>query len=100
MALKSRNRQSIAILSLILMLIMVVVFGFTPVQAVDSQLEFRIRSLERQVSQLQGEINRVRGQAGGVTRIEVEPPDNVPPEAAGRLISGDPMFDRPSYFSD
>ncbi|MGF1494044.1 MAG: hypothetical protein ACFBSC_16635 [Microcoleaceae cyanobacterium] len=73
-----------------------------PAQATTSQLEFRIRNLESQVSRLRGEINRVRSQAsGGVTRVEVVPPPNVPelpsdvpPDASSRLMLGDPVFDR------
>ncbi|MEG4534909.1 hypothetical protein [Microcoleus sp. D2_18a_D3] len=62
---------------------------FTPAQS-TTQLEFRIIQLERQISELRGQIYSLQNQGSRVNR----PPS---PSGSGRtnarMLSGDPLFD-------
>lgn len=64
---------------------------FTPAQS-TTQLEFRIIQLERQISELRGQIYSLQNQGSRVNR-----PQSSPPSGSGgknsRTLSGDPMFD-------
>lgn len=61
----------------------------------NSQLAFRIRRLENQVSQLRGEISSLRFQSRPpVSSAEVPPVEDIPRDPRSHLMSGDPMFDR------
>ena len=91
--------KSPAVLRLILAVLSAIIVWqlFPPAQAsTNAQLEFRIRRLESQISQLRGEISSLRYQspppAGPV--IEVQPGEDLPPDPRSHLMSGDPMFDR------
>lgn len=69
---------------------------FSSAQAsTNSQLEFRIRRLETQVSQLRGEISSFRVQSSpSINPVEGSVTEDIPPDPRSHLMSGDPMFDR------
>ena len=74
-------------------------FEFKPVQASNTQLEFRVRQLESQISRLESQVNRLSvAQSSASPIIQVDPPkvEETTVESQGRQqwISGDPLFDR------
>ncbi|MDY7024522.1 MAG: hypothetical protein SWJ54_24765 [Cyanobacteriota bacterium] len=83
-------------LTIIVLSVLISLQLFSPVQAsTNSQLSFRIRRLETQISQLRGEINSLRFQfSPQIQPIEVPQIEGEPPDPRSRLMSGDPMFNR------
>ncbi|MEG4046944.1 hypothetical protein [Microcoleus sp. Pol17_C1] len=63
--------------------------SFTPAQS-TTQLEFRIIQLERQISELRGQIYSFQNQGSRVTR---PPSPSGSGRTNGRMLSGDPLFD-------
>lgn len=91
----NHSLKTIIFLTIAIILAVVLLRIFTPAPAVSSsQLEYRIRRVETQISQLRGEISRLRNQAPIVNPVEVPSDQETPTEPVPRMLSGDPLFDR------
>jgi len=97
-AISVMQKTQISAIAIGVLLAITLMVNFAPVRAADtSQLEYRVRRLESEISRLGNQISQLRFQSSGTPRVEVVPrpelPENVPPEGMTRWLSGDPMFD-------
>lgn len=80
-------------LGIALILILLILLLLRPAQASTTQLEYRLRRLETDVSRLSSQVNRLQSQ-----RLESDfrdcPPCTEETEIDSRMLSGNPMFDR------
>ena len=67
---------------------------FSPATAANSQLEYRVRRLETDVSRLRGEINRLKSQTFSSNSLDCRQCVEEQRDGKSRMLSGDPMFDR------
>lgn len=76
-----------------LILILFILLVLPPTQASTTQLEYRLRRLETDVSRLSSQINRLQSHTLGSDLTECLPCAEET-EIKSRILSGDPMFDR------
>lgn len=86
--------KTIKIFAIALFFGLIILQNFSPARAVNTQLEYRIRRLETDISRLRGEINRLKSQTFSSNLSDCPRCVEEQTDGKSRMLSGDPMFDR------